>query len=804
MSAEAGPTEVTDPRTEELGAAGDKMPFLRLNPIVLGYLIGPLAFLLILALEHFGVIAKYSPWLWFGLFLTIALLNVVADKAFDRRPNASRRQIRLALHAATATAVIYMTGWGPILIPAYSIGALVTISREGSRSWKSTFSWSVLGVTIGQTFIAVGWVSCFLSLRDAQAIAIMNVFLLYFILHMASGTVARREVAEESARASEQSLRRSEERFRALVQNSTDAILVVDVNRAISYASPSVSDLLGMSFEELLGADPLGYIHSREVHEVQAQIHEDLLNSSVSQPIEVKMQSTSGQMRDVEAVVTNLLDDPAVEGFVINMRDITDRKVTERLLIRQAHQDGLTGLPNRVSILKQADVMLERCRVGGKHLAVFFIDLDYFKDINDTLGHETGDEVLRVVAHRLASRLRPGETLGRIGGDEFVVCVEAPDSEEIVGSIAKRLQSALEKPIAAVGQGGPLLELTISIGAAHGLPESASELLREADMALYQAKLAGRDAWVTFEPDMRSSALRRLQLQSELATALDQCQFSLLYQPIIDIDDGQMPKVEALVRWEHPVRGTVAPDEFIPALEQSGHIVQLGAWVMDEACRQATQWWSRGHLVTIGINASARELQGQDFVPGVLSALKRHRLAPEALTIEITEHGLLHATEMAGRNLALLKRHGIRVAIDDFGTGYSSLAYLLQFDVDALKIDKSFVAAMEHSEHAMAVVRAILQLGRTLGLEVIAEGVEDSEQLALLRAEGCRFGQGHLFSRPVPASIVGDRLAGRWHGSETSPERAEELSFPGLWSEDPQTTVSILESERQKAIDTSG
>jgi diguanylate cyclase (GGDEF)-like protein/PAS domain S-box-containing protein len=801
MSAEAGPTNVSDSPTEGAREAGARTSFLKLNPIALGYLIGPLAFVLILALEHFGVIAQHSPWLWFGLFVAVALVNVLADTAFARRPNAVRRQIRLAVHAATATAVIYMTGWGPILIPAYSIGALVTLSREGSRSWKSTFVWSVVGVVIGQTCIALGWISSFLSLRDAQAVAVMNVFLLYFIVRMASGTVARRETAEASARGSEQSLRRSEERFRALVQNSTDAILVVDVNRAITYASPSVSDLLGLSFEEVLGADPLGYIHSREVREVQAQIHEDLLSSYVSQPIEVKMQTGNGQLRDVEAVVTNLLDDPAVEGFVINMRDITDRKVTERLLIRQAHQDGLTGLPNRVSVLKQAEVMLERCRVGGTHLAVFFIDVDYFKDINDTLGHETGDEVLRVVAHRLASRLRPGETLGRIGGDEFVVCVEAPDSEQFVGSIAKRLQTALEKPIAAVGPGGPLLELTISIGAAHGLPESASELLREADMALYQAKLAGRDAWVTFEPDMRSSALRRLQLQSELATALDESQFSLLYQPIIDIEDGQMPKVEALVRWEHPVRGTVPPDDFIPALEQSGHIVQLGRWVMDEACRQATQWWSRGHLVTIGVNASARELQGQDFVQEVLAALRRHRLAPEALTIEITEHGLLQATEMAGRNLALLKSHGVRVAIDDFGTGYSSLAYLLQFDVDVLKIDKSFVAAMEHSEHAMAVVRAILQLGRTLGLEVIAEGVEDSEQLALLRAEGCRFGQGHLFSRPVPASVVGERLSATWSGAEFPAKSDTELPLLGMWTEDPQATLSILEADGGRAIE---
>ena len=257
MSAGAEPTDIGKPRTEG-ERAWAWTSHLRLNPIALGYLIGPLAFVLVLVLEHFGVVARHSPWLWFGLFLTVALINLIADKAFDRRPNALRRQVRLALHAATATAVIYMTGWGPILIPAYAIGVLVSLSREGSRSWKPTFTWSVLGVVIGQTLIALGLVSSFLSLRDAQAVAVMNVFLLYFIVRMASGTVARREVAEESARASEQSLRRNEERFRALVQNSTDAILVVDENRSITYASPSVSDVLGMPFAELLGAGSSG------------------------------------------------------------------------------------------------------------------------------------------------------------------------------------------------------------------------------------------------------------------------------------------------------------------------------------------------------------------------------------------------------------------------------------------------------------------------------------------------------------------------------------------------------------------
>ncbi len=317
----------------------------------------------------------------------------------------------------------------------------------------------------------------------------------------------------------------------------------------------------------------------------------------------------------------------------------------------------------------------------------------------------------------------------------------------------------LAEPIRILGKDGPLIHVTVSIGVARGVPDSANELLRNADMALYQAKLAGRDCWVSFVPEMRSTALRNLQLRSELSSAIEQEQFRLLYQPIVDLQSGEVAGVEALIRWEHPEQGVVSPDQFIPVLEQTGQIIEVGRWVLSEACRQGAAWWADGHQIGVTVNASACQLEDAQFVDDVVTALSSSGLSPFALVIEITESNLMCTSETANRSLALLKEHGVRVAIDDFGTGYSSLSYLLQFTVDALKVDRSFVSAMDTSQHAKAVVRAVLELGRSLDLKVIAEGIEDSEQLALLRADGCRWGQGFLLSRPVAASVVTDMLS---------------------------------------------
>jgi EAL domain-containing protein (putative c-di-GMP-specific phosphodiesterase class I) len=303
-----------------------------------------------------------------------------------------------------------------------------------------------------------------------------------------------------------------------------------------------------------------------------------------------------------------------------------------------------------------------------------------------------------------------------------------------------------------------LVEVTVSIGVAQGVRDSANELIRDADIALYQAKLAGRDRWVSFAPEMKVTALRNLQLRSELDAAIENGEFFLLYQPLFDLSHDEMNGVEALIRWEHPTQGVISPDQFIPVLEQTGRIIEVGRWVLDEACHQGALWCSQGHHVGVAVNASARQLEDPNFSEDVTRALTRWGFPPWLLVVEITETSLMHASEMASRHLTNLREYGVRVAIDDFGTGYSSLSYLLEFSVDALKVDRSFVGAIGTSPHAAAVVRTVMQLGNALNLEVIAEGIENLEQLEFLRAEGCTWGQGFLLSRPIAASEIENML----------------------------------------------
>jgi diguanylate cyclase (GGDEF)-like protein/PAS domain S-box-containing protein len=731
---------------------------LRFDPGMLTYIVCPPALALVLILQRFNFIASHSVWLWLVVFMVVAVVNHLVDIANRRNRNAFCQQLQLATGAATVTTVIYLTGWGPVLIAGYLFGVLEIISVNGPRIWKSAVAWSLLGIVIGQTLIGLSWAPSFLEHGEAQAVAVMGAFIVCFIVRIAAAIAANREVAEASLRASEQSLRRSEQRFRSLVQNSTDTILVVAPDGCIAYASPAAESLLGLPADQLEGREIVSFLDPGDADRAQSELFAQLALAGVTTPIEFKVVGTQDRIRDVEAVVTDLLDEAAVGGWVINMRDITDRTAAEALLVHQAEHDALTGLPNRIVILEQADRIMSLSHGTDKQPSIFFVDLDNFKDVNDSFGHEVGDEVLRVFAMRLSAQLRNGETIGRMGGDEFVILAELTGAEEPVATIATRLCTALAEPIRVMGEDGPLIEITVSIGIAQGMRDSASELLRDADIALYQAKLAGRDRWVLFAPEMKVTALRNLQLRSDLDAAIDNGQFFLLYQPLFDLSRDEMSGVEALIRWNHPTQGVISPDQFIPVLEQTGRIIEVGRWVLDEACRQGALWCSQGRHVGVAVNASARQLEDPDFSEDVIRALTRWGFPPWFLVVEITETSLMHASEMASRHLSNLKEYGVRVAIDDFGTGYSSLSYLLEFSVDALKVDRSFVGAIGTSPHAAAVVRTVMQLGKALNLEVIAEGIENLEQLEFLRAEGCSWGQGFLLSRPIAPSEIENML----------------------------------------------
>ncbi|MCU1483982.1 MAG: diguanylate cyclase/phosphodiesterase with sensor(s) [Actinomycetia bacterium] len=436
-------------------------------------------------------------------------------------------------------------------------------------------------------------------------------------------------------------------------------------------------------------------------------------------------------------------------------------------LLHQALHDPLTGLPNRALIMDRVEAMLARASEDDRPCAVMFIDLDDFKDINDTVGHGAGDQLLQIVARRLAAALRPGDTVGRLGGDEFVVLLEGDGLAEGAEVVAERLLRTLGDPYHV--DGVHPLHVGASIGIAFGTRATGSDLVRDADVALYGAKAAGRGRVVVFESSMQERVQDRLDLETALREAVALDQMFLVYQPTFDLGRMAVSGVEALIRWRHPERGVLAPDTFIPLAEQTGLIVPIGRWVLREACRQAAAWQADGHPLAVSVNVSARQLDTDGLLDDVHEALAQSRLPAGMLTIEVTESAIMADTQATVRRITALKDLGVRIAIDDFGTGYSSLAYLQQFPVDQLKIDRSFIAAMGESPEATTLIRTLVQLGRALGIETLAEGIEEVAQRDHLQAEQCDFGQGYLFARPlVPEAIV--PFVHRWEADALAAE----------------------------------
>jgi diguanylate cyclase (GGDEF)-like protein len=428
-------------------------------------------------------------------------------------------------------------------------------------------------------------------------------------------------------------------------------------------------------------------------------------------------------------------------------------------LRHQALHDSLTGLPNRLLVDQKANQLLARARGEGLPIAVFFIDLDDFKKVNDTLGHGVGDELLRAVASRLSAAMRGTDTVGRLGGDEFVVLSEGSFLEEELNVVAERFLVALREPFRLGGAAETLLSTSASIGIAAGLRDSPEELLRDADIAMYKAKSMGKNCHVVFEQEMHEVAKRQLVLETELAGAFANGEFFLVYQPIVDLGTGLPRDVEALLRWRHPQRGVVGPLEFVPVLESSDLIVDVGRFVLTEACRQVKAWHDLGHLVGVSVNVAARQLRYDALIDHVRQALESAALSPRYLTLEVTESMLMIDPKMTAKRLSALAALGVRIAVDDFGTGYASLSYLREFPADILKIDRSFVAYLATST-GTDFLDALVQLGKSLGLLTIAEGIEQASQLEHLKQEGCDWGQGFLFSEPLPPEEIERALGG--------------------------------------------
>jgi diguanylate cyclase (GGDEF)-like protein len=449
-------------------------------------------------------------------------------------------------------------------------------------------------------------------------------------------------------------------------------------------------------------------------------------------------------------------------------RTRTEEELSRRQeeLVFMATHDQLTGLPNRTLILDRGEQMLSRSRRRQTPAGALLVNVDNFTAINDTLGHAAGDELLRAIAARLDGVVRETDALGRVGGDEFVVLAEELSLAAGAELIAERLQEALKAPFKLAGHADTPLTITASIGIAMGERGSAADFLRDADIALHRAKWEGKNRHVVFEAGMQDAVHARMELEMDLRRALERDELFLVYQPTFALQSMTLTGVEALIRWRHPQRGVVQPNDFIPLLEETGLIVEAGRWVLDEAARQGAAWRRAGHAISVAVNVSARQLDSDQFVAEVRGALARSRLDADALTLEITETALMRNAEETARRLHAIKALGVRIAIDDFGTGYSSFAHLRQFPVDALKIDRSFISRLAENPEGETLIHTLVQLGKALAIETLAEGIEQQHELSVLQGERCDSGQGFLFACPLELEQA-EVFLREWKGRRT-------------------------------------
>jgi diguanylate cyclase (GGDEF)-like protein/PAS domain S-box-containing protein len=567
-----------------------------------------------------------------------------------------------------------------------------------------------------------------------------------------------RALGLQTARLSEQvAHQRGEARFASLVQNSTDLITVVGADAVITYQSPSCAAVLGYTQDELLGTRYDHLVVAEDAGRL-LRLLADGYSGAGDEAIECTLRHHSGEPRQFEIHHTNLLEDEQVHGIVLNGRDISERKVFEAQLAHQAFHDPLTNLANRALLVERARHAIGRVRREQGGLGILFLDLDDFKAINDSLGHDAGDAVLIAVAKRVSESLRANDTAARFGGDEFVVLLEDLESDHTAVEVAERILEDLRPRISIAGKEiGVQASVGISLLSANKAAD-ADELVHDADAAMYVAKREQKGGYRLFEADMHAGVLARIELRSDLQTALAGDQFELYYQPIVRLSDEKTTAVEALLRWHHPQRGLVAPLDFIPVAEETGQIVPIGRWVLGEACRRAVALQGPcdpDETIYMCVNLSVRQLQHGDVVSHVSDALSESGLAPGALMLEITESMLIDDPEAAIATLMELRALGVRIAMDDFGTGYSSLSYLSRFPLDVIKMDRSFLAP-DATQDGLA--SAIVGLGGSLGLQVIAEGIERVEQVVQLRDLGCGYGQGFYFARPMAAGELAEHL----------------------------------------------
>ncbi|HTS53088.1 MAG TPA: EAL domain-containing protein [Burkholderiales bacterium] len=552
-------------------------------------------------------------------------------------------------------------------------------------------------------------------------------------------------------------LHANDEAFRALVQHSQDIITVHDRQGVTLYESPSASRVLGSSPGALVGRIPFDSIHPKDVTGAREAFAKLLEGEGPKAPVEFRFRHAKGHWIYLEALGSNLLDHPGIRGVVITSRDVSERHKAEKRAQYLSQHDGLTGLPNRVLMQDRLHQAIGQARRGGGQVALMFIDLDRFKTVNDSFGRVIGDTLLRRVAERLTSCLRDTDTVARLGGDEFTIMLPDAGNAQVVSEVAQRVLSEFSRPFS---DGEQELYVSASIGISL-FPRDGSdpdELLKHADRAMYSAKEAGRNSYRYFTEELNREVREKVMLESGLRRAIERGELRLLYQPIIDLATNRVVGVESLVRWQHPSLGLIPPAKFIPVAEESGLIVPLGEWVLGAACKQLRAWQREGFALQVSVNVSPRQFHHRNLADVVVAVTTESGVDPKLIQVELTESAIIHDAEASISTLERLKSYGMSISIDDFGMGYSSLSALKRLPLDILKIDRSFVRDINTDSNDAAIVRAIIGLARSLGIEVIAEGVENDTQLSFLNQYGCNYAQGFLFGKPLSPEAFAEHM----------------------------------------------
>ena len=605
----------------------------------------------------------------------------------------------------------------------------------------------------------------------------MIVFTLTLLFMVRQGVMLRGDALLRERRAA----RMVEERYASLIANASDVIMIVAPDGALRFVSPACERTLGLKPEEITGKSLLELWVGEDGEKVRLFLAEvAATRSGTVGPVELRIER--GARRCVlEGVGSNLTQDPAVQGLALNFRDISERKALEEQLRKLAFHDPLTLLANRNLFRDRVQHALTLAQCGQSSVAVMFLDLDNFKNINDSLGHDAGDCLLQAVAQRIVKTTRSSDTVARLGGDEFAVLLEGIATVTEVGHLADALVDTLGLPFIL---DGVEVRVSASIGVAFSTPDAGAEaLLSNADIAMYHAKAAGKNRHVTFQPQMQDMLQERLRLEADIGRALAHQEFFLEYQPIIDLGTKSLLGVEALVRWRHPEAGILLPGRFIQVAEECGQIVKLGRWVLKQACLDMCAWRrsiAGGNGLRLAVNISGRHLQHGELVDDVAQALRESGFEAGNLVIELTESTTMYNTDANLERFQRLKALGVKLAIDDFGTGYSSLSYLHRFPIDILKIDRSFVSRLTNSDNGPELTRAVITLGETLGLDTVAEGIELEPQVAALLALGCVAGQGFLFAKAGSLEELStSSFVARRDALWTAQSAREELSATG-------------------------